>query len=134
MTPTIALYPTPEQIQALVSAADDGPVVMVNLLRFKATADAPNEKLSGEAAYRLYAEKMVAFVKSRGGRVIWSGRLDAQVIGGSADAFHMIGLVEYPSRRVFAQIAMDPYVQEIGVHRASGLEGQWLLAATTESV
>jgi hypothetical protein len=46
----------------------------------------------------------------------------------------MIGLVEYPSRKAFAAIAMDPYVQEIGAHRASGLEGQWLFAATTESV
>jgi len=132
--PGIALYPTPDQIQALIAAPDDGPVVMVNLLRFKPTADAPNEKLSGEDAYRLYAEKMIAFVESKGGRVIWSGRLDAQVIGEGADVFHMVGLVEYPSRTAFAAIATDPYVQEIGADRASGLEGQWLLAATAAPV
>lgn len=132
--PGIALYPTPDQIQALIAAPDDGPVVMVNLLRFKPTADAPNEKLSGEDAYRLYAEKMIAFVESKGGRVIWSGRVDAQVIGEGADVFHMVGLVEYPSRKAFAAIATDPYVQEIGADRASGLEGQWLLAATAAPV
>ena len=134
MKTTIALYPTPDQIQALLSGPADGPVVMVNLLRFKPTADAPNEKLSGEDAYRLYAEKMIAFVESKGGRVIWSGRLDAQVIGEGADVFHMVGLVEYPSRTAFAAIATDPYVQEIGADRASGLEGQWLLAATAAPV
>jgi len=129
---TIALYPTPEQIQALLAGPADQPVVMVNLLRFKRTADAPNENVSGEDAYRRYAEKMIAYVESKGGRVIWSGRVDSQVIGDGAEVFHMVGLVEYPSRKVFVEIATDPYVQEIGAHRASGLEGQWLLAATAE--
>jgi hypothetical protein len=46
----------------------------------------------------------------------------------------MVGLVEYPSRKAFVEIATDPYVQEIGTHRASGLEGQWLLAATAAPV
>ncbi len=107
---------------------------MVNLLRFKPTANSPNEGTSGEEAYRRYAEKMIAFVESKGGRVIWSGRVDSQVIGEGGDGFHMVGLVEYPSRRAFVEIATDPYVQEIGIHRASGLDGQWLLAATTQGV
>ena len=132
MTTTIALYPTPQQIQTLLSGPPDQPVVMVNLLRFKRIADAPNDTISGEDGYRRYAEKMIAFVKSKGGRVIWSGRVDSQVIGESGDFFHMVGLVEYPSRQVFVEIATDPYVQEIGLHRASGLEGQWLLAATSD--
>ena len=121
--PTIALYPTPEQIAALLSEVDDKPVVMVNLLRFKA---------SGEDDYRRYADKMVPFVESKGGRVIWLGRLNSQVIGEGGDSFQMVGLVEYPSRKVFVEIATDPYVQEIGEFRAAGLEGQWLLATTTE--
>jgi uncharacterized protein (DUF1330 family) len=119
----IALYPTPEQVQTLLSAPDDKPVVMVNLLRFNP---------SGEEAYRRYADKMVPFVESKGGRVIWLGRIDSQVIGEGGDSFHMVGLVEYPSRKAFVEIATDPYVQEIGEFRAAGLEGQWLLATTSE--
>jgi uncharacterized protein (DUF1330 family) len=130
----VALYPVPEQIQKLLSGPQDQPVVMVNLLRFKPTADAPDEDVSGEDAYRRYAEKMIAFVESKGGRVIWSGRLDSQVIGEGGDDFHMVGLVEYPSRKAFFEIAGDPYVEEIGIHRAAGLEGQWLLATTTASL
>lgn len=128
---SIALYPAPEQIRALVSAPDEGPVVMVNLLRFRERAEAPDEGLSGEEAYRRYAEKMAAFVESSGGRVLWSGRVGSQLIGAGGEGFHAVALVEYPSRRAFLGIAADPYVQEIGVHRAAGLEGQWLLAATT---
>ena len=130
MKTEIALYPTFEQIQALLSGPADEPVVMVNLLRFKESADVPEGGVSGEDMYRRYADKMIRFVESKGGRVIWSGKVDSQVIGGGGELFHMVGLVEYPSRKVFVEIATDPYVQEIGVHRASGLEGQWLLAAT----
>jgi len=130
----IALYPTQQQMQELLSGPDDRPVVMVNLLRFKPTADVPNDARTGEDEYRAYADKMVAFVESKGGRLIWSGRFDSQVIGDGGDSFHMIGLVEYPSRKAFLEIATDPYVQEIGLHRAAGLEGQWLLAATTNGV
>jgi uncharacterized protein (DUF1330 family) len=131
-TPAVSLYPTPEQIQTLLAGPSDGPVVMVNLLRFRPRADAPDDDVSGEEAYRRYADPMVAFVESKGGRVIWAGRVDAQVIGEGGDAFHMVGIVEYPSRQVFLEIASDPHVQAIAVHRTAGLEGQWLLAATTD--
>ena len=39
--------------------------------------------------------------------------------------FHMIALVEYPSRHAFLAIATHPHVQEIGVHHVAGLESQW---------
>src|SRR5437016_11948005 len=87
--------------------------------------------ISGEEAYRRYAGPMRTFVESRGGRFLWIGRVDSQVIGSGGEGFHMIGLVEYPSREAFLAIATDPHVQEIGVHRAAGLESQWLIAATT---
>src|SRR5262245_21951657 len=48
----IALYPTKEQIEALLSGPADRPVVMLNLLQFKRTATAPDEGMSGEQAYQ----------------------------------------------------------------------------------
>ena len=128
----MALYPTQEQIQTLMSGPQDQPVVMVNLLRFKPRADAPDEGLTSEEAYRRYVASMRAFVESKGGRFIWIGRVDSQVIDTGGEGFHMIGLVEYPSRQAFLAIAMDPHVAEIGIHRAAGLESQWLIATTTE--
>jgi uncharacterized protein (DUF1330 family) len=99
-------------------------------LKFKDRADAPDEGLTGEAAYAKYAGEMIAFVTRAGGRVIWSGRVSAMIIGESDVDFDMIALVEYPSRQAFAAIVRDPHVQAIGVHRAAGLLGQWLIAAT----
>ncbi|MFN2427663.1 MAG: DUF1330 domain-containing protein [Candidatus Binatia bacterium] len=128
----MAIYPSPEQFQELLASSEEGPVVMVNLLRYKPRADAPDSGLTGEEAYQRYAEAMVPFVESRGGRVIWTGRLTSQVIGTGGEDFHTIAVVEYPSRKAFVEIAMDPFVAGIGAHRAAGLEMQWLLATTAE--
>jgi uncharacterized protein (DUF1330 family) len=129
----IALYPKKEQLEALLASPERGPVVMLNLLRFKARASAPDEGLSGQEAYQRYATAMRGIVEGRGGRFLWMGRVDGQVIGEGAEGFEVAALVEYPSRRVFVEIATSPEVNEIGVHRAAGLEGQWLIATTTRS-
>jgi len=129
----MAIYPTAEQIQTLLTGPPDQPVVMVNLLRFKPTVDgrpAGSAAMSGEASYRLYADKMRQIVESSGGRFVWIGRVDSVVIGDSDAQFDMIGLVEYPSRQKFVEIATSDRVREIGVDRAAGLESQWLIATT----
>ncbi len=126
----IALGPTPDQIEELMKGPADTPVVMVNLLRFKERADAPGEEISGQEAYGRYAERMRKIVESAGGRFIWAGRADSQVIGRSDAPFDVIALVEYPSREAFLKIVSNPEVHEIGSHRAAGLEGQWLIATT----
>jgi uncharacterized protein (DUF1330 family) len=127
----MAIYPTPEQIQTLLAGPADQPVVMINLLRFKPKADALDAGVSGEEAYRRYADAMRRFVESHGGRFVWVGRVDSVVIGDSDARFDMVGLVEYPSRQKFVEIAQSDHVREIGAHRTAGLESQWLIAATT---
>jgi len=127
----IALYPTSEQIEALIASKEEGPVVMLNMLRFKPEADERNDGLTGKEAYQRYAAKMIPFVTSKGGRLIWAGRIDGHVVGKGGEVFEMMALVEYPSRKAFIEIATDPYVEaNIGLDRASGLEGQWLIACT----
>jgi uncharacterized protein (DUF1330 family) len=126
----LGLYPTPEQIQRLLSGPADVPVVMVNLLRFKERADAPDAGVTGIEAYRRYAEPMRQIVEERGGRFLWLGRVDSLVIGAGEERFDAVALVEYPSRRAFVEIVSDPRVAAIGAHRAAGLEGQWLIATT----
>ena len=126
----IAQLPEPQQIQELLDGPADTPVVMVNLLSFKADADGRNEGMSGAESYMRYGAKMREFVESKGGRFIWSGRVDSFVIGESDAEFHVVALVEYPSRKAFVEIASSEYVREIGQDRLEGLAGQWLVAAT----
>lgn len=125
------IAPEPEQIQELLEGPAEGPVVMVNLLRFKKEADAPDEGLTGEQAYGRYGAQMVQWVTSQGARLIWSGRVDSMVIGDTDEYFHAIALMEYPSRAEFLRIIGDPRVAEYSVHRTAGLDMQWLIATTT---
>ncbi len=125
--------PEPEQIVELQKGPAEGPVVMLNLLRFKKEADAPDEGLSGQEAYAKYGARMIQWVTSQGGRLIWSGRVDSMVIGDTDERFHQVALVEYPSRAEFLRIAGDPRVAEFAVHRTAGLEMQWLIATTASS-
>ena len=126
----IAQMPKPEQIQELMKGPEDTPVVMVNLLSFKESADGGNEGMTGQESYMLYGGAMKKFVESKGGRFIWSGRVDSMVIGESDADFQVVALVEYPSRKAFLEIASSPHVAEIGKDRSRGLAGQWLIATT----
>ena len=126
----MAIYPTKEQIEELMKGPPDQPVVMVNLLKFKPRADASEGDASGQEAYGRYAEQMRKVVESQGGRFIWAGRVDSMVIGEEDPNFHVVALVEYPSRQKFLEIAGSEKVREIGEHRSAGLESQWLLATT----
>jgi uncharacterized protein (DUF1330 family) len=126
----MAIHPTPEQLETLLEGPPDPPVVMVNLLRFKPRADAPDAGVSGVEAYERYGGAMRKLVESHGGRILWTGRVDSIVITDGDAGYHAVALVEYPSRRKFVEIAQSAEVAAIGVHRAAGLESQWLIATT----
>ncbi|MFP6639773.1 MAG: DUF1330 domain-containing protein [Myxococcota bacterium] len=130
----IAQMPRPEQFEELMKGSEDTPVVMVNLLSFKNRADGGNEGMTGAESYTRYAASMKKFVESKGGRFIWSGRVDSMVIGESDADFQVVALVEYPSRKTFVEIASSAHVAEIGKDRSAGLEGQWLIATTEASL
>jgi hypothetical protein len=53
----VPVHPTEEQIRQLVARSDDGPVVMLNLLRFKEHADGIDEGVSGAEAYARYSTR-----------------------------------------------------------------------------
>jgi uncharacterized protein (DUF1330 family) len=126
----MAIYPTSEQIQTLLAGPPDQPIVMVNLLRYKPRADGGDSERSGADAYARYARGMREVVESQGGRFVWSGRVDSLVIGDTQEEFHMIGLVEYPSRQKFIEIMFSDRVRKIAGDRTAGLESQWLIATT----
>lgn len=127
------IIPTDEQLGELLADTRDTPVVMINLLRFK--ADAEGDKAidgeSGEAAYMRYAESMRRLVESGGGRFLWMGKVDQVVIGDTGERFDAAALVEYPSRSGFIEIAMKAEQTGISGDRAAGLDSQWLFASTT---
>jgi uncharacterized protein (DUF1330 family) len=125
-----AVYPTHSRVEALMADTSGGPVVMLNLLRFRAKAGYPDGRpsdLTGRQAYDLYAVAMQKVIEEGGGRVLFGGDIASLVIGDVEDMWDTCVLVEYPSAAAFATIVASPEVAEIGVHRAAGLEGQLLI-------
>jgi uncharacterized protein (DUF1330 family) len=127
------VYPTRSRVEALLSDASNRPVVMLNLLKFRATAAYPDGRpsdLSGSQAYDLYAAPMQKVNEQRGGRVLFGAEIASIVVGEVDDLWDSCILVEYPSAAAFAEIVTSPEVTEIGIHRAAGLEGQLLIRLT----
>jgi len=120
------IVPRPDQIQALVADPDQGPVVMLNLLKFKERAT--GEEGTGADAYRRYGDAVIKMVEARGGKVLWSGRATHVMIGGEADKWDAVALVQYPSPAAFLEMGMSAEYQKIHGHREAGLESTVLIA------
>src|SRR5581483_12174691 len=113
------IVPGPEQLQALIGDPDHGPVVMLNLLKFKARAE--GEEGTGADAYRRYGDEVIKMVEARGGRVLWSGRATHVLIGDEEDQWDAVALVQYPSPQAFLEMGMSAEYQQIHGHREAGL-------------
>ena len=114
------ITPNREQFEALVNAPDDGPVVMLNLLKFKTSAGDGGG--SGAEAYGRYGDAAVQMIEERGGKVLWAGRGQQILIGDPTEDWDQVLLVEYPSRKAFIDMVSTPEYNEAHKHRESGLE------------
>jgi len=131
-----AVLPRGEQIQTLLGLGGDAPIVMLNLLKFREKAqydEAGEPEVSGREAYDRYGEAMRLIVERHGGRILFTSRVDALVIGEVEELWDAAAIVEYPSRAAFVAIATSPEVQEIGRHRKAGLAGQLLIQCTSSA-
>ena len=99
-----------EELRAFMEQPEAGPIVMINQLRFRERTEGGEP---GVDVYGRYAGTAAAFVAAAGGRVIWQGRPTHLVIGGDADHWDKVLMVEYPSRAAFVKMVSDPAFQEI---------------------
>ncbi len=126
------IKPTRGQVMRLVQSEDDGPVVMLNLLRFadRAAGDAGK---SGADSYETYGDQMREIMAQHGIKLLWRGRADSVVIGDDdGDAWDMVLLVEYPSRKVFLEMGASKEYEKVGEHRTAGLADSRLIACTEQ--
>lgn len=122
-----AVYPAPPQFAEFFGAPEDGPFVMVNLLKFKTNAEYPDGSdahLTGREAYARYGEAVARLVAGLGGRVRYSGEVTGLMIGEVEDLWDMVALAEYPSLAAFKAMATSPEMRAIEHHREAGLAGQ----------
>jgi uncharacterized protein (DUF1330 family) len=112
---------------AFFGGAEDGPFVMVNLLKFKAQAeyaDGSGAGLTGAEAYARYGEGVRKLVEGLGGKVRYSGSVTGLMLGEVEELWDLVALAEYPSLAAFRAMAMSPEMHAIEHHRKAGLAGQ----------
>ena len=109
------LEPTQESGRVLLARGLKGPVVMLNLLRFREVADysraphlAPPEPISGTAAYERYIEHTLPFLQASGGNVIFLGKGGTFLIGPTEERWDAAMLVRQRSVGDFMAFASNP--------------------------
>lgn len=95
---THSLEPTELQLKALQTAAIEGPVTMLNLLRFKADG--------GRERYAAYAAAAAPFLRKAGATVRYRADSALTVIG--TEAWDEVILVDYPSIQAFFEMTGHP--------------------------
>ncbi|MGH0038488.1 MAG: DUF1330 domain-containing protein [Myxococcota bacterium] len=131
-----SIEPEIGDVVGFVEASPDAPVVMINLLRYRAQAQYPDgappeldtSACTGREAYARYAAVALPEIARAGGRVVWQGSAQATLIGPPDEVWDEAVLVEYPSRSAFIQMVTRAEYLRGAPHRAAALEDSRLIA------
>lgn len=121
------VWPDEAQMNAMNDPGPDGPIVMVNLLKFREHAqyrDGRETGLTGREAYQLYGQAVGRILPDYGARLLFAGDVTFLSLGRCEPLWDEVALVEYPSRAALRDMAASPEWREASVHREAGLAGQ----------
>jgi len=113
-----AIEPTDAQAAAFAALPFDGPITMLNMLKFKPDG--------GLAKYMQYGAAAGPLVAKVGGKTIFMGQAKSLLIGN--DEWDMVFIVEYPEKANLPQLLMMPEYQAVAHLRHEALENSVLLA------
>jgi uncharacterized protein (DUF1330 family) len=106
------IMPTHDQFKALMAQSYKGPIVMVNLLKFKPDGGAESYRKYYEATHDLMAGKAIT-------RVVYRGKGLLPVIG--EETWDAIALYEYPSIEAFIEMNRNKAYQAVVPYRTEAL-------------
>ena len=128
------IEPTEEAVIALLRKRIEGPVVMLNLLRFRDEADyshapelAPDQPVSGRDAYLRYMRETQPIIEQTGAKLLFAGDAAPFLIGPSDEQWDMALLVEQASVDAFLSHAQNPAALAVLPHRTAALADSRLL-------
>lgn len=106
-----SIDPRPEQFSEFMKSDIKGPIVMINLLKYKPDG--------GVESYQKYGELAAPFLKKAGAKIVYHGSGKATVIG--EDGWDTVLLVEYADKQDFFDMVTDPEYQKLSKHRTAAL-------------
>ncbi len=126
----VTIDPQPGSLRRASEALDpDRPVVMVNLLRFKAQAEyADGTQCAGLEAYQTYAKHTFKLVTQRGGETVYYGNARGMLIAPEGEHWDQVLLVRYPDYAAFVSMIKSDEYREISYHRTAALQDSRLYA------
>ncbi|MFW5874934.1 MAG: DUF1330 domain-containing protein [Desulfosalsimonas sp.] len=116
-----AIEPTGEQLRRLRDMDHNGPIVMLNLLKFKPDG--------GAELYGKYSEVAGRLVTEIGGKILYYGNQKMPVIG--HEEWDAVLLVQYPSVSAFLTMTSDERYQKAVHYRNEALLDSRLYALET---
>lgn len=132
--------PTPEAITKVLADAEanDGPIRMINLLKFKDVADYGDQPdpagdagpSTGAEAYGRYGAVALPLVATVGGSQFYSAAAHQTVIGPADEEWDMVAIIEYPNRAAFLEMVSKPEYQASVFHRTAGLADTRIIMTT----
>ncbi|WP_025682135.1 DUF1330 domain-containing protein [Paenibacillus maysiensis] len=131
------IEPTQNSGMKLVRRNIEGTIFMLNLLRFRETADytshpdlAPNQPISGAEAFQRYIQHTLPFLQESGGEIVFMGKGGEYLIGPEAEHWDFVMLVRQSSIESFLAFSNHiSYLEGIG-HRTAAIEDSRLLPIT----
>lgn len=126
---------TAHQAQTLKTNGPE-PIFMLNLLKFRDFANYPDPgapKLSGKAAYQIYADSVSAVIKTFGGELVFSADVTGLTVGHVEELWDAVAIARYPSRQAMLEMIKSSAYQDIAIHRTAGLAGQLNIETSTQS-
>lgn len=122
------LVPTdPAQMEEVQKDGPEGPIFMINLLKFKDKAeyeDGRETDLTGRQAYNLYGMGVAGLLPQFGARFFFMADTTFLMLGQVEELWDEIAIAVYPNRNALFQMSISQEWQDLSVHRAAGLKGQ----------
>ena len=101
---------------------DDGPVWMVNLMKYREVADYTDGRestISGQEADDIYTP--IESLSAIGAEIVFAGQVDQQLLG-DAPVWDRVAVVKYPTRRSFIEMQSRTDFQEKHHHKEAGMQ------------
>jgi hypothetical protein len=116
-----------ERIDEMLEPGPDGPIFMVNLLKFKEHAeyeDGRETDLTGYEAYQLYGQAVSEIIKDYGGELQFAADVTFLALGQVEELWDEVAIASYPNRAALFEMSTSEAWRAASVHRTAGLAGQ----------
>jgi len=125
--------PEREQFEAFKALPRDTPIHMLNLIKYRATADYPDghpnhgKGLTGREAYREYGRAIAPILTRVGAQRQWGGGKLECVVTGPAGEWDDAFVMGYPSAAAFLEMVTDPEYRRHVAHRTAAVADSRLI-------